>query len=82
MLLEREGEREREREREREEREKEKGRGGKLDVLTPLFVFSSSFEPYKIRNFKKFDQKTDHIGLFVCLTLAQIGVQGRKQGYF
>ena len=25
---------------------------------------------------------TDHVGLFVCLTLAQIGVQGRKQGYF
>ena len=25
---------------------------------------------------------TYHVGLFVCLTLAQIGVQGRKQGYF
>jgi photosystem I protein PsaO len=23
-----------------------------------------------------------HVGLFVCMTLAQIGVQGRKQGYF
>lgn len=23
-----------------------------------------------------------HVGLFVSLTLAQIGVQGRKQGYF
>lgn len=23
-----------------------------------------------------------HVGLFVCLTLAQIGVQARKQGYF
>ena len=28
------------------------------------------------------NSKTDHVGLFVCLTLAQIGVQGRKQGYF
>ncbi|KAI8465276.1 MAG: photosystem I reaction center subunit O [Monoraphidium minutum] len=25
---------------------------------------------------------TYHVGLFVSLTLAQIGVQGRKQGYF
>ena len=25
---------------------------------------------------------TYHVGLFVALTLAQIGVQGRKQGYF
>jgi len=25
---------------------------------------------------------TFHLGLFICLTLAQIGVQGRKQGYF
>jgi len=25
---------------------------------------------------------TYHIGLFLSLTLAQIGVQGRKQGYF
>jgi photosystem I protein PsaO len=23
-----------------------------------------------------------HVGLFVCMTLAQIGIQGRKQGYF
>jgi photosystem I subunit PsaO len=25
---------------------------------------------------------TWHVGLFVALTLAQIGLQGRKQGYF
>lgn len=23
-----------------------------------------------------------HVGLFLCMTLAQIGVQARKQGYF
>ena len=70
----------RERKREREEREKRKEKG--------LFSLSLFRSPKKNRKFPKKPPPppppptTDHVGLFVCLTLAQIGVQGRKQGYF
>ena len=57
----------------------------KVNVVSPLRAFPKKKKKNpKIKITKKNSKTktTDHVGLFVCLTLAQIGVQGRKQGYF